>query len=207
MPENIENYLSSEIKKIKELLVEMKEKGLVYSRYIESLLREIFCYTMSDLLTGYTQYLTFMDDIPLFNCEGFVANKFKEHKKFYSDFTSTQIFRQFLQNDSKENFPFFYKILNQNKMNISHNVRYSNYIPKTATPDISKFHHIRSCSNNLDAVKIKLDSAQTNSGNDSNNSNITATNQIGYRERESKIVDNKSKSKKLFCFWKFYLIF
>jgi hypothetical protein len=51
-----------------------------------------------------------MDDIPLFNSESFVASKPKLQMKFYNDFSSTQIFRQFLQNDTKDNFPYFYKI-------------------------------------------------------------------------------------------------
>ena len=108
---------------------------------------------MSDLLSGYTQYLTFMDEIPLFNSESFIANKAKDQKKFYSDFSSTQIFRQFLQNDSKENFPYFFKIENQNRKTINSNTRQSSFIPRTSNLDISKFIHIRSNSNNLIASK------------------------------------------------------
>lgn len=128
----------------------------MYSRYIENLLREIFCFTMSDLLSGYAQYLTFMEDIPLFNSESFIANKHNSHKKFFADFCSTQVFRQFLQNDSKENFPYFYKICDkQNKHAINSNGRQSCFTPRTSVLDVSKFGHIRSNSNNLCALKEK----------------------------------------------------
>lgn len=181
-PENLETDLLSELKKIKTTLTEKKQKGLIYSRYIENLLREIFCFTMSDLLSGYSQYLTFMDDVPLFNSESFIANKHKNYKNFFADFCSTQVFRQFLQNDSKENFPYFYKIEKQNKNAINHNSRQSCFTPRTSVLDISKFTHLRSNSINIQTEGISFNVKDTQ-------------NLIGIRFCDNNTEKNKEKKK------------
>jgi len=156
----------NELRKIKNILTEKKQNGLIYSRYIENLLREIFCFTMCDLLADYAKYLTFMEDFPLFNTESFVANKPKVQKKFFSDFSSTQIFRQFLQNDSKENFPYFYKIENKIKNEINSNSRQSCFTPRTSNLDVSKYFHVRSHSNNLLDIKNQVKVDETSRIND-----------------------------------------
>lgn len=97
---------------------------------------------MSDLLTGYNHCLTILEDIPLFNTESFIENKPKSHRKFYTDFTATQIFLQFLQTDNKENFPYFHKIDQINKNHLNQNSRKNTYIQKTADLDISKYFHL-----------------------------------------------------------------
>lgn len=152
---------------------------------------------MSDLLSGYAQYLTFMDEVPLFNTESFIANKLNTQKKFFADFCSTQIFRQFLQNDSKENFPYFYKIENQNKKAIHSNSRQSCLIPRTSVLDVSKFMHFRSHSNNMSVGKDKEEKFRNSdelvgvrfSGNSSNNSDL---------KKNEKKQKEKSKSKNFY---------
>jgi len=149
---------------------------------------------MSDLLSGFAQYLTFMDEIPLFNSESFIANKHNRHKKFFADFCSTQIFRQFLQNDSKETFPYFFKIENQNKKAISSNCRQSCFLPRTSVLDVSKFIHIRSISNSNFVVKEK------EKGNISNKTDNEHEKKVGVRFFDDKslnisISDLKEKDK------------
>ena len=104
---------------------------------------------MTDLLFGYSQYLTFMDEIPLFNTDEFISNKPKNQKKFFEEFTSTQIFTQFLQTDTKEYFPYFIKIENQIKNKIKNHLSFSNLIPKNYNLDVSKFYHILSNSQEI----------------------------------------------------------
>jgi len=143
---------------------------------------------MSDLLNGYTQYLTFMEEIPLFNSESFVANKPTIQKKFFNDFSSTQIFRQFLQNDSKENFPYFYKIETQKKNSININARQSCFIPRTSSLDISKYIHLRTTSNN----SISLNNKNIN---ESFRTSDLSQNSIRYTESSIKINEKYSKEK------------
>jgi len=121
-----------------------------------------------------------MDDIPLFNSESFVASKPKLQMKFYNDFSSTQIFRQFLQNDTKDNFPYFYKIENNRKNALNFNARQSYLISRTSSLDISKYMHSRStCNkllnyNNKSAIESlrKIDISQNNPGKSENNANL-----------------------------------
>lgn len=76
---------------------------------------------MIELLRGYKESLTNFDDLPDFDSEHFIAIK-KDYKEFYSEFCQTQIFRQFLQNDNEQAYPYFSdmenKLKTENKKNI-----------------------------------------------------------------------------------------
>jgi hypothetical protein len=182
--------------------MEKAQKGKIYIRYIENLLRELFCYTMSDLLSGYNHCLTILanEDIPLFNKESFIENKSKNQKKFYNDFTSTQIFLQFLQTDSRENFTYFHKIDTINKNQLNTNSRKNTFIPKIVDLDISKYFHLNLNSSNRSSLisndNTIIDSSKENLAyirNISNSDNISNKN-IQATENENE--NNKKKSNK-----------
>jgi hypothetical protein len=188
--------LQNELKSISKLLVETVDKGKIYIRYIENLIRELFCYTMSDLLSGYNHCLTILahEDIPLFNKESFIENKLKSQKKFYNDFTSTQIFLQFLQTDSKENFSYFHKIDTINKNQININSRKNTFIPKMADLDISKYFHLSTNSSNRCSI-VSMDNMLIDSLRE-NSFYIDNKNKDNNNKDKDKDKDNKKKSNK-----------
>jgi len=141
-----------------------------------------------------------MDDIPLFNSESFIANKSNPHKIFFEDFCSTQIFRQFLQNDSKENFPYFYKIENQKKNAIYSNNRQSCYMPRTSVLDVSKFIHIRANSNNFLLQKAQAELPINN--NVQSLVGIKISDNINEKNKDKK---EKEKSKSEIFFLNFFI--
>ena len=58
----------------------------------------------------YTKYVSFIDDLPLFNKNSFISLKSVQDRKFYEEFTETQIFNQLVQSKCNEIcFPYFYK--------------------------------------------------------------------------------------------------
>ncbi len=120
-PTYLDNILNHELKKIKQTLNKSLSENYLITREIEKKMRKLFCLLMIELLNGYKENLNIIDDIPNFDSENYVQFK-KENQDFYMDFCETQIFRQFLQNESDDYFKYFYKLqsnLNEkNKKNI-----------------------------------------------------------------------------------------
>lgn len=77
---------------------------------IEFSVRDIFIRSFVELFGDYVRYLSFIDEVPLFNTESFLKNRPEKDSKFYDELVQTQIFRQFLQNDAKETYPYFYRL-------------------------------------------------------------------------------------------------
>ena len=58
----------------------------------------------------HVKYLSFIDDTPLFNKEGFFNSKQKQDQPFYAELTETQMFNQLVDNKNlKETLKYFYK--------------------------------------------------------------------------------------------------
>lgn len=70
-----------------------------------------------------------IDDVPNFDSESFVDYK-KEYYDFYMEFSQTQIFRQFLQNDYDDCYQYFYKIINKIKYENKKNIFSRQYLEK-----------------------------------------------------------------------------
>ena len=89
-------------------LLDVKEKALS----IEKKFRQIFLYSNEAEFDNFEKYLSFIDEIPLFNSESFIKSKIHEDKAFYEEFVSTQIFQSFLQSKQTKETVFNYKLKN-----------------------------------------------------------------------------------------------
>lgn len=118
---------------------------------------------MVGLFGNYTKYLSFLENVPLFNKESFLINSSFKDKQFFDSFVDSQLFSYFLQQDVKRVFPYFAKI----------SLRYSSSLIK-----INKFAEKRSnsLSNTIKSLKLqskKQTPTKHNSLITSNNNNIS----------------------------------
>ena len=63
-------------------------------------IKEIFLQGYIELFHNYKNYLTFIEDSPVFNMIPFIKEKPDNEKIFFKEFTSTQIFQIFIQNSA-----------------------------------------------------------------------------------------------------------
>jgi hypothetical protein len=67
----------------------------------------------------YRKFVSFLENIPLFNKESFFKTKSKKDIEFYDKVIESQYFNYFIQKETKENYPFFYfhchKLMTKNK--------------------------------------------------------------------------------------------
>ena len=116
LPEKIEKFMANELKQLKILM----ESNKMNDKKLDMDIRLVFAKTMTLLIGDYNNYTFYKnnDDMPLFNKEAFIeSHKDKQIKLFYNKMTKTQLFNQFLLNESKI---YFYNI-NKNNINIENN--------------------------------------------------------------------------------------
>ena len=67
----------------------------------------------------YRKFVSFLENIPLFNKDSFFKTKSKKDIEFYDKVIESQYFNYFIQKETKENYPFFYfhchKLMTKNK--------------------------------------------------------------------------------------------
>ena len=94
LPKNVENLILKELKDIKTNHIKAKDD---YDKYNANLkIKNLFFYVFVELLQDYKKYSYVIDDYPVFNSVLMIKEK-KSDKKFFKDFTSTQIFQMFIQ--------------------------------------------------------------------------------------------------------------
>ena len=94
-PKNIENLIIKELKAIKYNYDKAKEN---YDKHSANLrIKHLFMYVFIELLNDYKKYSYVIDDYPVFNSFLMIKDQ-KSDKKFYKDFSTTQIFQMFIQN-------------------------------------------------------------------------------------------------------------
>lgn len=79
-------------------------------KIFEFAFRNIFIKNNLNFFGDFVKYLSFIDDIPLFNVDSYLATRNYIDKDFFNELSGTQIFRQFLQYDCKEKFSYFYEL-------------------------------------------------------------------------------------------------
>ena len=107
IPENLEKTI---IKKLNSIKVKINGKKNI--NYIKEL-QNIFCDIMITILGKYKEYFFIIDDTPIFNKESYIESQKSEDRLFYKEFTSTQLFVQFLaieKEEIKKRKNFLYKI-------------------------------------------------------------------------------------------------
>ena len=94
-PKNLENLLMKELKSIKSNHSKAKRD---YDKFNSNLrIKFLFIYVLVELLEDYKKYSYVIEDFPVFNSYLMIKEK-KSDKKFFKDFTSTQLFQMFIQN-------------------------------------------------------------------------------------------------------------
>ena len=78
-------------------------------------IREIFVKAFVKSFGDYHKYNAIIEEVPIFNTQNFLESKPDKEKAFYSEFTETQIFRNFLQFEPKEYFPYFFNQIEKYK--------------------------------------------------------------------------------------------
>ena len=68
---------------------------------------------MVRLFGDYIKYLSFIDKVPIFNKESFLETRKNKNHEFFDQFTETQSFLFFLQQDPKESYTVFCKLSHQ----------------------------------------------------------------------------------------------
>lgn len=111
MLENNIDLLTSELKALKKV-VDGRSIDTLNLYKVNKTIRSIFTKSMALLFGDYKSYVSYIDDVPLFNTESFLKNKPEKQKNFLNELTQTQNFQLFLQ--TKENYPFFDKICTRN---------------------------------------------------------------------------------------------
>lgn len=115
------NFLLAELKIIKQNFENNKKKKRKnHFAYIETKqnnnleIKESFTKSMAILFEDYKKFTIFIDSVPNFNENNFIASRNQNNKPFYSEFLQTQSFRQFLQssclNSGNDYLKFFYNI-------------------------------------------------------------------------------------------------
>ena len=66
--------------------------------------------SMVKMFGDFMKYVSFLDNVPLFNKDSFFSTKSLKEKDFYDKLVESQNFNFFLQQDSKESFPYFYDL-------------------------------------------------------------------------------------------------
>jgi hypothetical protein len=107
-PLEIETDLTNKIKVLKKMIEKNKNKN---TREVELNLRRMFIHAMATLIGPYSKYLSFLDDIPLFNSDSYLSQILKSNKDFCQEFIETQIFRNFLQCEAREEFSYFKNLI------------------------------------------------------------------------------------------------
>ena len=76
-------------------------------------IKQVFIQIFIELLYGYENYLSIIDNCPIFNINGLLENRPKLDSEFYKEFTDTQLFQLFIQNNYKKKDTFFINRMNE----------------------------------------------------------------------------------------------
>lgn len=149
--------------KIKKEFHKSIKENMIITRKIEKKIRKLFCLLMINLVQGYEKFVSIIDEVPYFENEQFA--KFKgSDEEFFSEFSQTQIFMLFLQNENDEYISYFTNLKNKiSKENLT-NVFSKEYFENQNLLNISKSRR-RSNSNDYTKVLKSLNSMYINPEN------------------------------------------
>jgi hypothetical protein len=101
MPEETTKFAAESLEET--LSISLNEK--VPEEKLTKRVRSFFVKSMVMLFGDYKKYVSTIDDSQIFNSESFVASREQKYRHYYSEMTSTGIFRSFL--NAKSEFPYF----------------------------------------------------------------------------------------------------
>ena len=184
IPESLEKTIIKKLNSIK-----AKLNGKKNINYIKEL-QNTFCDIMITILGKYKEYFFIIDDSPIFNKESYIESQKSEDRLFYKEFTSTQLFVQFLtieKEEIKKRKNFIYKI---NHIPIYGRVYSNIYV------DHSLFYLRKNKMKNDNLLNSNKKSkkffkfGKSNNNNNNNNENEIDTMNNSSRNKDSDIMDN-----------------
>ena len=106
LPNYLEEILISELKSMKMILRKSKNDNKILE--INLRMKNLFMQIFAELLCDWEHYSYKIDDHPVFNEVKYLEKKEKKYKNFYNEFSSTQLFQLFIQNqvlgDNKDSY-------------------------------------------------------------------------------------------------------
>jgi hypothetical protein len=116
--------------------------------------KEIFMKAIVMMIGDYKKYVSFIDNLPLFNTDSFLLNRPSKYTNFYTELSQSQIFRQFLHNDNI--FPkFIFEKACNRYSNIINNIKRSNSKSSIKRINsINTFNMTNNTSNNTTAITL-----------------------------------------------------
>jgi len=106
LPNYLEEILISELKSMKKILQKSKNDNKILE--INLRMKNLFMQIFAELLCDWEHYSYKIDDHPVFNEVKYLEKKEKKYKNFYNEFSSTQLFQLFIQNqvlgDNKDSY-------------------------------------------------------------------------------------------------------
>ena len=102
LPKGIEDKIYSELKKIKNHYDKKKKEKDFDRGECEIKIKNLFIQVFVELFYDYMNYLTVIDDYPVFDINCLLQNRPSCDEKFYKEFSETQLFQLFLQNVIKD---------------------------------------------------------------------------------------------------------
>ena len=123
LPKSAYNNMSIRLKILKSYFDNKKKEDRNYNinnaEEMESInmkIKYVFIQTFLEILYDYKNYLSVIGNKPIFNTNGLLEKRPKSESNFYKEFTTTQLFQMFIQNNSdsgnQKNETFFEEQLN-----------------------------------------------------------------------------------------------
>ena len=154
LPKSIHNNMTFGLGILKSYFDKKKEEkniNINNAEEVESInmkIKHVFIQTFLEILYDYKNYLSVIGGKPIFNTNGLLEKRPKNESNFYKEFTTTQLFQMFIQNNTdsgdKKNETFFEEQLNiYSKLKVKTDYReefINNYI---GTTGIYKYNIIK----------------------------------------------------------------
>lgn len=152
IPPEIKEELLLELKPLKKICEE-KKSNLNINKF-DKLLKETFIKAIVMMIGDYKKFVSYIDNIPLFNTDCFLNNRSPKYKTFYTELSQSQIFRHFLHSDNINPLTLFEKACFRYSNNINKEKRSSSKtgLRKYSTDKTANL--INNISNNTTTVSL-----------------------------------------------------
>ena len=95
LPKKIEDIIVPQLNVLRSYYTGQLDKNYLIN-YIKC--KALFIQVFIELLSNYKKYLSFIDDLPVFNTGAFLSEKPESDRVFFKELTTTQLFQIFMQN-------------------------------------------------------------------------------------------------------------
>ena len=113
-PKKIENIITNQLNSIKS---NYKKKDLNNIGSLNIKMKIVFLQVFIEILYDYKSYLTFIEDLPIFNNNTFISERPEIDMNFYKELMNTQLFQMFIQNSLNYENYFFDELIKEYPLN------------------------------------------------------------------------------------------